>query len=89
MISAAYLHCSRCSAPAVSKPAANPSPLVSQDPAERLAALISEMRTNLTTLENQMAEAQRRMREIAVSQKAKERQYADAVRKLERIRMAV
>ena len=74
--------------PVVSKPA-NPSPLVSQDPSERLAALISEMRTNLTTLENQMAEAQRRMRELAVSQKAKERQYADAVRKLERIRMAV
>lgn len=76
-------------APAVSKPAANPSPLVSQDPAERLAALISEMRTNLTNLENQMAEAQRKLREIAVSQKAKERQYADAVRKLERIRLAV
>ena len=76
-------------APAVSKHAANPSPLVSQDPAERLAALLSEMRTNLTTIETQMAEAQRRMREIAVSQKAKERQYADAVRKLERIRMAV
>ena len=80
-------------APAVPKPTptpyAPPSPAVSQDPAERLATLLAEMRANLTTLETQLAEAQRKMREIAVSQKAKERQYADAVRKLERIRMAV
>ena len=73
------------------RPASSPftSPVPQQDPLERLTALLSEIRGNLTALENETAEAQRKLRELAVSQRAKERTYQDAVRKLDRIRMAV
>ena len=79
-------------AAAAARPASSPfitSPVPQQDPLERLTALLSEIRGNLTALENETAEAQRKLRELAVSQRAKERTYQDAVRKLDRIRMAV
>ena len=77
--------------PVVSRPGNSPftAPVPQQDPLERLTELLATMRTNLAALESQMAEAQRKLREVTVTQKAKERAYQDATRKLDRIRLAV
>ena len=77
---------------AVSRPSSSPvitSPVPQQDPLERLTALLAEMKNGIAALEGQMAEAQRKLREVTVSQRAKERAYQDATRKLDRIRLAV
>ena len=78
---------------AVSRPATSSpfitAPMPQQDPLERLTALLAEMKNGIAALEGQMAEAQRKLREVTVSQRAKERAYQDATRKLDRIRLAV
>ena len=77
---------------AVSRPSSSPfitAPMPQQDPLERLTALLAEMKNGIAALEGQMAEAQRKLREVTVSQRAKERAYQDATRKLDRIRLAV
>ena len=78
---------------AVSRPATSSpfitAPMAQQDPLERLTALLAEMKNGIAALETQMAEAQRKLREVTVSQRAKERAYQDATRKLDRIRLAV
>ena len=76
----------------VSRPSGSPfitSPVPQQDPLERLTELLATMRTQMTALETGFAEAQRKLREVTVTQKAKERAYQDATRKLARIRLAV
>ena len=76
----------------VSRPSGSPfitSPVPQQDPLERLTELLATMRTQMTALETGFAEAQRKLRDVTVTQKAKERAYQDATRKLARIRLAV
>lgn len=55
---------------------------------ETLSSLVS-MRETLSGLEARLLEAGRRIKAALVEQRLKERQYADATRKLERIRLAV
>ncbi len=47
------------------------------------------MREQLASLESRLLEAGRKIKAALVEQRLKERQYADATRKLERIRLAV
>lgn len=73
------------------RPAAT-TPLTPQPPVEPLAevaASIIAMREHLDNLSSRLNEAARKIREAQVLQRQKERQYADANRKLERIRLAV
>ena len=65
------------------QPAAQTSPLD-----ETLASLVS-MREQLSSLEARLLEAGRKIKAALIEQRQKERQYADATRKLERIRLAV
>ena len=55
---------------------------------ETLASLVS-MREQLSSLESRLLEAGRKIKAALIEQRQKERQYADATRKLERIRLAV
>ena len=68
---------------AASQAAAAPNPLD-----ETLASLAS-MREQLSGLESRLLEAGRKIKAALLEQRQKERQYAEANRKLERIRMAV
>ena len=73
------------------RPAATTT-LTPQPPAEPLAeiaASLAAMREHLDNLSSRLNEAARKIREAQVLQRQKERQYADANRKLERIRLAV
>ena len=47
------------------------------------------MREQLSNLESRLLEAGRKIKAALIEQRQKERQYADATRKLERIRLAV
>ena len=62
---------------------------VSVNPLDETLASIAAMREQLTNLENRLLEAGRKIKAALVEQRLKERQYADAVRKLEKIRLAV
>lgn len=73
------------------RPAAT-TPLTPQQPTEPLAEIaanLAAMREHLDNLSSRLNEAARKIREAQVLQRQKERQYADANRKLERIRLAV
>ena len=74
-------------------PAATPPPRPTApgetEPLTELSASISAMREYLDSLNTRLAEAARKIREAQLLQRQKERQYADATRKLERIRLAV
>ena len=59
------------------------------NPLDETLASIAAMREQLTNLENRLLEAGRKIKAALVEQRLKERQYADAVRKLEKIRLAV
>ena len=59
------------------------------NPLDETLASIAAMREQLTNLENRLLEAGRKIKAALVEQRVKERQYADAVRKLEKIRLAV
>ena len=68
-------------------------PVVAQtppvNPLEETLANVAAMREQLTNLENRLLEAGRKLKAALIEQKQKERQYAEATRKLERIRLAV
>ena len=59
------------------------------NPLDETLASIAAMREQLTNLENRLLEAGRKIKAALVEQRLKERQYVDAVRKLEKIRLAV
>ena len=59
------------------------------NPLEETLSSIAAMREQLSNLEARLMEAGRKIKAALVEQKLKERQYADANRKLERIRLAV
>ena len=59
------------------------------NPLDETLASIAAMREQLTNLEARLLEAGRKIKAALVEQRLKERQYADAVRKLEKIRLAV
>ena len=61
----------------------------STNPLEETLALISTMREQLTILESRLMEVGRNIKSALVEQRQKDRQFADATRKLERIRLAV
>ncbi len=67
---------------------AQPTAVQSNPLDETLSSLVS-MRETLSGLEARLLEAGRRIKAALVEQRLKERQYADATRKLERIRLAV
>ena len=69
-------------------------PIVAQqtpavNPLEETLANVAAMREQLTNLETRLLEAGRKLKAALIEQKQKERQYAEATRKLERIRLAV
>ena len=83
--------------PTANRPTAtfnSPTPTVNPvtapaNPLDETLASIAAMREQLTNLENRLLEAGRKIKAALVEQRLKERQYADAVRKLEKIRLAV
>ena len=78
--------------PSVQNPAstlARVQPAVQSNPLDETLASLASMREQLSNLEARLMEAGRKIKAALVEQKLKERQYADANRKLERIRLAV
>ena len=78
--------------PAVANPAAafaRVQPAVQTNPLDETLASLASMREQLSNLEARLMEAGRKIKAALVEQRLKERQYADANRKLERIRLAV
>ena len=69
------------------QPVAQQTPVA--NPLDETLANLAAMREQLANLEARLMEAGRKIKAALVEQKLKERQYADANRKLERIRLAV
>ena len=59
------------------------------NPLDETLASLAAMREQLSTLEARLLEAGRKIKAALIEQRQKERLYADATRKLERIRLAV
>ena len=59
------------------------------NPLDETLASLASMREQLSGLESRLLEAGRKIKAALLEQRQKERQYAEANRKLERIRMAV
>ena len=70
------------------QPVAQQAP-VATNPLDETLANLASMREQLSNLEARLMEAGRKIKAALVEQRLKERQYADATRKLERIRLAV
>ena len=70
------------------QPVAQQTP-VATNPLDETLANLASMREQLSNLEARLMEAGRKIKAALVEQRLKERQYADATRKLERIRLAV
>ena len=68
-------------------------PVVAQtqaaNPLDETLANLASMREQLANLEARLLEAGRKLKAAQLEQRQKERQYAEATRKLERIRLAV
>ena len=64
-------------------------PAVASNPLDETLASLVSMREQLGALETRLLEAGRKIKAALIEQRQKERQYAEAARKLERIRMAV
>ena len=69
-------------------PAVNPT-TAPVNPLEETLSSIAAMREQLTNLETRLLEAGRRLKAALIEQKQKDRMYADATKKLEKIRLAV
>lgn len=69
------------------QPVAQQTPVA--NPLDETLANLVAMREQLSNLEARLMEAGRKIKAALVEQRLKERQYADATRKLERIRLAV
>jgi len=72
----------------ITTPTINPT-TVPVNPLDETLASLAAMREQLATLESRLLEAGRKIKAALVEQRLKERQYADATRKLEKIRLAV
>ena len=59
------------------------------NPLDETLANLTAMREQLACLEARLMEAGRKIKAALLEQRQKERQYAEATRKLERIRLAV
>ena len=70
-------------------PTAVPQASVTKNPLDETLACIAAMREQLSALEARLLDAGRGIKAALVEQRLKERQYADAKRKLERVRLAV
>ena len=68
-----------------------PQPTVTapSNPLEETIANVAAMREALDSLNSRLLEVGRKLKAALIEQKQKERQYAEATRKLERIRLAV
>ena len=75
--------------PATTAPLTPVVPVQTAEPLAEIATSLASMREHLDNLNARLTEAARKIREAQVIQRQKERQYADANRKLERIRLAV
>jgi len=64
-----------------------PQPAI--DPLTAASIAVADLKSTIEALESKFQDVNRRLREALVLQKQKERQYQDATRKLERIRLAV
>ena len=62
---------------------------VPSNPLDETLASLTAMRDQLSNLESRLLEAGRKIKAALIEQRQKERLYADATRKLERIRLAV
>ena len=72
-----------------SYPRAIQQPAAQVNPLDETLASITAMREQLANLEARLLEAARKIKAALIEQRQKERQFADATRKLERIRLAV
>ena len=72
-----------------SQTVASQATAVASNPLDETLASIVSMREQLSALETRLLEAGRKIKAALIEQRQKERQYAEAARKLERIRMAV
>lgn len=70
-------------------PVVQAAPAVPEDPCDTLLSSLSELKTKVSLVESSLSDAIRKVREITSSHKAKERTYQDALRKLDRIRLAI
>ena len=59
------------------------------NPLDETLASLTAMREQLSNLESRLMEAGRKIKAALIEQRQRERLYADATRKLERIRLAV
>ncbi|MBQ7178417.1 MAG: hypothetical protein IJS08_13465 [Victivallales bacterium] len=77
--------------PTIANPVAfnRTQPVTPSNPLEETISSIASMREQLANLEARLLEAGRKIKAALIEQKQKERLYADATRKLERIRLAV
>ena len=79
--------------PAVAVPTQYPraiqQPAAQANPLDETLASITAMREQLANLETRLLEAARKIKAALLEQRQKERQFADATHKLERIRLAV
>ena len=65
------------------------TPEVPVNPLDDLAAAIDEFKTRLRAMFDESTLLSRKVKEVALSQKQKERDFVQAKRTLERIRMAI
>ena len=65
------------------------TPEVPANPLDDLAAAVDEFKTRLRAMFDESTLLSRKVKEVALSQKQKERDFVQAKRTLERIRMAI
>ena len=72
------------------QPVVNPTaPEVSTNPLDDLAAAIDDFKTRIRAMFEESTVLSRKVKEVALAQKQKERDFVQAKRTLERIRMAI
>ena len=82
------------SIPNVATPLQSVTPIINTEPAavnplDELAAAIDEFKTRLRAMFDESALLSRKVKEVALANKQKERDFVQAKRTLERIRMAI
>ena len=82
------------SIPNVAAPLQPVTPIINNEPAsvnplDELAAAIDEFKARLRAMFDESTLLSRKVKEVALSQKQKERDFVQAKRTLERIRMAI
>ena len=75
--------------PAVTTTNNNPDPEVPVNPLDDLAAAVEDFKTRLRAMFDESTVLSRKVKEVALVQKQKERDFIQAKRAIEKIRMAI